>query len=175
MPPRSVQIFRFASPGARPSFKANGQIVKPLAEIPCLALVLVNPGLPLKTRDVFNAMGNADNPPLGTPPTPLRASTLIPWLRMKRNDLESAARSLQPQIGEVLNRLRRAPECKLARMTGSGATCFGVFENLAAARVAANEIVAEKQDWWAVATVTRTGAEPDLSSGETEKNTSTLN
>jgi 4-diphosphocytidyl-2-C-methyl-D-erythritol kinase len=76
----------------------------------------------------------------------------IQALKSRRNDLEAAARSLVPVIGEVLEVLRAQAGVRLARMSGSGATCFAVFETALAARAAANVISAAHPAWWTVAT-----------------------
>ncbi len=71
------------------------------------------------------------------------------------NDLEAPALSLQPVIGEALEALRAAGGCRLARMSGSGATCFGLFDNCRASAAAARAIAVAKPGWWTKATVLR--------------------
>ena len=73
---------------------------------------------------------------------------LVDWLAATRNDLEPAALTLAPEIGEVLSALRAAPGCRFARMSGSGATCFGIFAARAEAEAAAAAIPAARPGWW---------------------------
>jgi 4-diphosphocytidyl-2-C-methyl-D-erythritol kinase len=112
-----------------------GEQVTPLDGVPALWLVLVNPGPALSTPAVFKALQGKENPPMpGALPHWSDARALCDWLTGMRNDLEPPARMLMPVIGTVLEALRAQTGCLLARMTGSGATCFGVFTDEAAAR-----------------------------------------
>jgi 4-diphosphocytidyl-2-C-methyl-D-erythritol kinase len=95
-------------------------------------VLLVNPGVPLSTAAVFRVWDGVDRGPLGD------------W-REGRNDLEAAARRLVPPIGDVLAALAQA---RIARMSGSGATCFGLFDSEALRDIAAAEISAAHPDWW---------------------------
>lgn len=119
--------------------------VPPLSALP---LVLVNPGQPLPTPPVFAALTRRDNPGL-PPPDWQDAAGLIRWLTACRNDLEAPAISLVPAIADVLGGLRAAG-ARLARMSGSGATCFGIFDSAAQARRAADRL--RRPGWWSVAT-----------------------
>ncbi|TVQ57199.1 MAG: 4-(cytidine 5'-diphospho)-2-C-methyl-D-erythritol kinase [Rhodobacteraceae bacterium] len=115
---------------------------------PCW-MVLVNPGQPLSTAAVFAALDRRDNPP--GPRTPARfadVGALVSWLATTRNDLEAPARRLAPSIGAALGALRWTPGCLLARMSGSGATCFGLFADEAAATDAAAAIRNREPAWW---------------------------
>ena len=90
-----------------------------------------------------------------TAASPLREterSRADPWLSDHPNDLEPPAISLHPQIGDTLAALRAAPGCKLARMSGSGATCFGLFSE-AGAQAAAQTLHSQHPDWWVRATM----------------------
>jgi 4-diphosphocytidyl-2-C-methyl-D-erythritol kinase len=78
---------------------------------------------------------------------------LIFSLASDRNDLEAPAITLQPVIAQVLAGLRHLPACRLARMSGSGATCFGLFDSAAAAAAAARALRDRHPDWWVRATV----------------------
>ncbi|MCL4675635.1 MAG: 4-(cytidine 5'-diphospho)-2-C-methyl-D-erythritol kinase [Pararhodobacter sp.] len=105
-----------------------GEQVSPVAHLPALWLLLVNPGQGLSTPSVFKALDARSNPAM--PPVLPRwrdAADLCAWLTGQRNDLEPPARALLPEISEVLALLDTQEGCLLARMTGSGATCFGVF------------------------------------------------
>jgi 4-diphosphocytidyl-2-C-methyl-D-erythritol kinase len=130
------------------------------ASMPPLPGVLINPGVPVATKDVFAALGlkpgdafGADQraAPIAWPETTSPAD----WLRAiasGRNDLELPALRIQPVIGDVLAMLRSSDGCQLARMSGSGATCFGLFRTEAAAQAAERQIRAEQPHWWVVAT-----------------------
>ena len=127
----------------------------PLA-IPKLAAVLVNPGVAVPTKDVFAKLGLA---PGGARKRAARAGALprnrdrlIAYLAGGRNDLEPAAIRLQPAIARVLNALRDEPGCRLARMSGSGATCFGLFDTGRAAAAGARTLRARHPTWWIRAT-----------------------
>lgn len=121
----------------------------PLA-LPPLAAVLVNPGVALPTKAVFDAFHRAQ-PAYAAPAEPPSFesfSKLLAYLRMRPNDLEAAAISLQPKINDVLSALLELPACRLARMSGSGATCFGLFETSEAASAAAQGLRAAHHGWW---------------------------
>ncbi len=100
-------------------------------------MVLVNPLVPLVTADVFRRLDSHQNPVLPRLPDPLtRPAQLGIWLEGTRNDLEAPAIALLPAIGELIVRMGRAPGCMLARMSGSGATVFGLFGSSALAHQA---------------------------------------
>lgn len=133
--------------------RAIGEDVEPVGGLPVLDAVLVNPRLPVATQHVFARLARRDNPAM--PDALPRCRDTVDcarWLAVQRNDLEAPARAICPQIGGVLERLRRAEDCALARMSGSGATCFGLYPDSATARRAAARIAAERPDWWVVAT-----------------------
>jgi len=124
-----------------------GDQISPLA-LPPAHLVLVNPGVGLSTAAVFGALARRDNPPL-PPAAPMPdAAALATYLRHCRNDLEAPALSLVPQIGAVLAALQGQTGCLLARMSGSGATCFGLFASASAAKAAATALRAQSVAWW---------------------------
>lgn len=117
--------------------------------LPPLPAVLVNPRVAVPTPSVFKALGSRSNPPMPDPiPNVLTTSDLIAFLQGCRNDLEAPALSLAPQIGTVLKRLTQTDGCKLARMSGSGATCFGLFETEAEARAASENLWSDHPEWW---------------------------
>lgn len=126
-----------------------GEQVTPLA-VPGFWIVLANPGVPVETRAVFEALDCRDNPPMATPPAARDAAALFSWLRGQRNDLEAPAAAVAPAIAIVLAALRAQTGCALARMSGSGATCFGLFETEAAAADAAG-VLARQPGWWVAA------------------------
>jgi 4-diphosphocytidyl-2-C-methyl-D-erythritol kinase len=102
-------------------------------------LLIVNPLVPVSTARVFAAWDRVDR------------GALEGW-REGRNDLEGPARALAPEIGEVLERLGEAPGVQLSRMSGSGASCFALFETEAARDKAGKRIEALHPDWWQLAT-----------------------
>jgi 4-diphosphocytidyl-2-C-methyl-D-erythritol kinase len=111
--------------------------------------VLVNPGLAVKTADIFTALALKPGD---------RAFKPIPpqWdLVSLRNDLTAAATNITPEIESVLTDLQRRPQIQLARMSGSGATCFGLCETDQAAAIVARGIAEDHPGWWVVATVLR--------------------
>ena len=113
-----------------------------------LALLLVNPMRPLPTGPVFARWDGVDHGPLDRG-DPLAAA------RSGRNDLEAPAIATLPVIGEILSILALQPGVMLARMSGSGATCFALFENVEARDDAAREIGALHPDWWLMRTKLR--------------------
>ncbi len=121
-----------------------------------LAAVLVNPGVAVSTAAVFAelaapALGNVQlNQPFHEPATTV---DLLALVSASSNDLETPAIRVVPAIGEVLGRLAATRDCQLARMSGSGPTCFGLYETEAAAEAAAREIAEVSPDWWVRATL----------------------
>ena len=134
-----------------------GEILSVPLAIPPLAAVLVNPGVPVPTRDVFAILGLKPGESIKRA---ARARTLprdfdsfVTFLAMHSNDLEPAAIKLQPMIARVFLALRGEPGCQLVRMSGSGATCFGLFASSRAAASAARRLAAANPRWWVKATV----------------------
>jgi 4-diphosphocytidyl-2-C-methyl-D-erythritol kinase len=126
-----------------------GERLDPLADLPPLDLVLVNPRRPLATADVFRTLalpqGGLEEPPAALDLAPLDR------LPRSRNDLEAPAQARLPEIGRVLAALGETPGCRLARMSGSGPTCFGLFADAPAAQAAALELARRQPGWWVVA------------------------
>ncbi|MDP2124255.1 MAG: 4-(cytidine 5'-diphospho)-2-C-methyl-D-erythritol kinase [Parvibaculum sp.] len=140
---------------ARPALMwGTGAKLARLDALPRFHLVLVNPGLALPTGDVFRALAA---PALETEPAapniPVFASLddLTGWLAGEPNDLQAPATRLAPEIGAAHAALADSKDCRLARMSGSGATCFGIYEQEAAARSAAAAVAQAHSGWWAVA------------------------
>jgi len=130
-----------------------GERLDPLPDLPPAWLVLVNPGVAVPTGTVFAGLARRDNAPMPPPPAGFAdAAALAAWLASQRNDLEAPAISAVPAIGEVLEALAAAPDVLLARMSGSGATCFGLFGTARAAEAAAGRIAAARPEWWVRAT-----------------------
>ena len=114
--------------------RSRGERLEPVSGMPGTPVLLVNPGVAVSTAEVFRRWDGVDRGPLGA--TPLAG----------RNDLEAPAREIAPSIGEVLALLAAQPGVTLARMSGSGATCFALFESDAACEAAAR---AMRPAWWA--------------------------
>lgn len=133
--------------------RSLGERVEVVANLPGLWMVLVNPGTPLPTPAVFRALLQPANPPLPDPlPRFVDAGALTEWLALQRNDLEGAAGGLAPGVGAALAALSGQPGCALARMTGSGATCFGLFPTRALRDAAARALA--RPGWFVVACAT---------------------
>ncbi len=126
-----------------------GEIITPLPPLPAVSVVLVNPGIALSTPQVFAALTRRDNPGLPAIPAFAGLADLTAWLAGTRNDLEPAALSIAPVIAQVLDALR-ATGAAFARMSGSGATCFGLHDSADRARIAATAL--KQHGWWTVAT-----------------------
>ncbi|MDK8874766.1 4-(cytidine 5'-diphospho)-2-C-methyl-D-erythritol kinase [Paracoccus sp. SSJ] len=128
-----------------------GEILAPLPALPELNVLLVNPGRGLSTPAVFKALARHDNPPMPEPlPDFPDAQALIGFLHECRNDLEAPAIALMPGIADCLAALRSAG-AQLARMSGSGATCFGLFASAAEAQAARARIAGTNPGWWVAA------------------------
>jgi 4-diphosphocytidyl-2-C-methyl-D-erythritol kinase len=127
-----------------------GEVLSPAPALPACGLLLANPGVALATASVFRARaGGADfSAPATLPRGWEDAAGMARDLRTLGNDLEAPAVALCPAVGEVLAALRALPGCLLARMSGSGATCFGLFADAAGARRAADLLPAA---WWRAA------------------------
>jgi 4-diphosphocytidyl-2-C-methyl-D-erythritol kinase len=126
-----------------------GEDLAPAPALPECWLVLVNPMRGLSTAAVFEALERRDNPPGPAAPRGFAdVGALVAWLARQRNDLEAPARRLLPVVATALGALRWQPTCRLARMSGSGATCFGVFDDEPAATAAAAALRAAEPGWW---------------------------
>jgi 4-diphosphocytidyl-2-C-methyl-D-erythritol kinase len=134
--------------------EGKGERVRPLPPLPGTGVLLVNPGVQIPTARVFAALGQRRGLGMLPPQAPLsNAYALIRLLRDTTNDLELPARTIAPVIGEVLRELDDLPDVLLARMSGSGATCFGLFIDEAAACAAAQLLRARRPEWWIAETV----------------------
>jgi 4-diphosphocytidyl-2-C-methyl-D-erythritol kinase len=123
-----------------------GEILTAAPELPKFGLVLINPGVAVATPDVFRARTGRFS---------MRAALPAGWRQVKfmasdlaelSNDLEEPAIKVAPVIGTVLRTLQADRKCLLARMSGSGATCFGIYETPTIAKEAAEAI--RRKDWW---------------------------
>jgi len=143
-----------------------GDILSDSLDLPRLPAVLVNPGVAVPTRDVFAALRlRTEATGAGLSASSLlvgegrggERSALLAAVAESRNDLEAPAIKLQPVIGDVLSELRHLPGCRLARMSGSGATCFGLFDSSRAAAAAARLLRETHPSWWIRATTLGNG------------------
>src|SRR5262249_25302315 len=134
-----------------------GEVLSAPLDLPPLPAVLVNPGVPVPTKDVFGKLGLVPGETRGV------ASEIdsgrfkdrdapVAYLGSHPNDLEAPAVALQPLIADVLNELARCSGCLLSRMSGSGATCFGLFATEIAAAAAAQVLASSHPKWWVAPT-----------------------
>ncbi len=136
-----------------------GEEISMIDRFPALPAVLINPGVAVPTGPIFKALN------LGQPSTGGEGLTNLPpegfgsgdevvhWLQHQRNDLQAPAIALAPDVGTVLETLEAAENCRLARMSGSGATCFGLFGTTEQADAFAAALAGQKPHWWVVSTV----------------------
>jgi 4-diphosphocytidyl-2-C-methyl-D-erythritol kinase len=130
-----------------------GDMLSAPLDLPPLPAVLVNPGVAVPTKDVFGRLGLAPGETRGAA-RDIDAGrlkdrdALLAWLKSEPNDLEAPAIALQPVIADVLNEIARGNDCLLSRMSGSGATCFGLFASEAAAAAAAHALASSHPKWW---------------------------
>ncbi|OYX43538.1 MAG: 4-(cytidine 5'-diphospho)-2-C-methyl-D-erythritol kinase [Rhodobacterales bacterium 32-67-9] len=126
-----------------------GEALAPVPPLPeGLAVVLVNPRVPVATPAVFGALAHKDNPAMAAIPGAFAdAAALAGWLTRQRNDLEAPAIRTAPVIATVLDSIA-ATGPLLTRMSGSGATSFGLFGAFAPAAAAAAELAAAHPGWW---------------------------
>ncbi len=126
-----------------------GEVLSLLPPLPAAWLVLVNPGVAVSTPAVFRALERRDNARLpATLPRLATAEELAAFLMMQRNDLEAPAMALAPVIGQVRSALSAQSGCLMARMSGSGATCFGLFPDALNAAAAAAALRRAQPGWW---------------------------
>ncbi|BBK35468.1 4-diphosphocytidyl-2-C-methyl-D-erythritol kinase [Allostella sp. ATCC 35155] len=129
-----------------------GDRLTPCPAFPALPILLVNPRRPLATPDVFRARTGAWREPLPALPT-AAPEPLLRALAETGNDLADAAATLAPEVGAVLAALSYLPGCRLARMSGSGATCFAIFDQGTALSRAAGRLRRRHPGWWIRPTV----------------------
>jgi 4-diphosphocytidyl-2-C-methyl-D-erythritol kinase len=124
----------------------------PMPALPPLALVLVNPGISIATADVFRGLAGKVSAKIERPANAFASNDrLFGYLRTTRNDLEGPARVIAPEIGNALAALDGSGS-RFSRMSGSGATCFGLFDSQDEAGRAAHAIAREHKNWWVQAT-----------------------
>lgn len=123
-----------------------GEILQPAPVLPAFGMVLINPGLAVPTPAVFKARQGGFSKPACLPAGWDNARDMAADLSRLTNDLEAPAIALAPVIGDVLASLKHDKNCLLARMSGSGATCFGIYETAAIAQQAITAI--NRPNWW---------------------------
>jgi 4-diphosphocytidyl-2-C-methyl-D-erythritol kinase len=134
-----------------------GEILSAPVPLPRLSALLVNPGVAVPTKSVFAGWKPAVH--AAQQPEPLALAKmqsekeLLDWLAREPNDLEAPAIALAPAIADVLAALRGTGGCRLARMSGSGATCFALFSSGGQAAAAAKSLRAQCPGWWIAETV----------------------
>jgi len=123
-----------------------GEILTPAPRLPRFGMVLANPGVAVPTPAVFRARQGGFTPPAVLPEAWTDVDAMVAGLAGQTNDLQAAAIGIQPVIGDVLAALEALPGARLARMSGSGATCFALFDSPEDAADAAGLI---QPGWWA--------------------------
>ena len=133
-----------------------GELLSAPLALPRLPAVLVNPGVAVPTRDVFGKLAAAASRSAAVVPAkeaiPPDREGYLSYIRSQTNDLEAPAMLIQPAVAGVLSALRALAGCRLARMSGSGATCFGVFDSTRTAARAATALRKQHAGWWVRAT-----------------------
>lgn len=148
--------------GSRAALMAGiGDVVLPVAALPAAGIVLANPGVPVPTAAVFAARTGVFSSESGLDADMLSgacdAHELANLLRPLGNDLTSPAIAFEPGIERVLSALTQSAQCLLARLSGSGATCFGLFADTVTADRAAASLTRGHPDWWVVSTTFESG------------------
>jgi 4-diphosphocytidyl-2-C-methyl-D-erythritol kinase len=130
-----------------------GELLSPPLRLPRLPAMLINPGVSVATKDVFAALkappvAQTIPPPLALDATEGARDHVIDYVARHGNDLEAPAVALHPVIAQALAALRTLEGCRLARMSGSGATCFALFDSGRGAARAARALRARHPQWW---------------------------
>lgn len=137
------------SVGRAARMRGAGEVIDRV-DLPALPAVLVNPGVSVPTGRVFAELESRENPPMEDLPEGGQIQDWLGWLGTTRNDMEPAASRIAPEIQQVLAALRESG-APIARMSGSGATCFGLWPSVQGAREAAAKL--HHPDWWVRACV----------------------
>jgi 4-diphosphocytidyl-2-C-methyl-D-erythritol kinase len=132
-----------------------GERIEAAEGVPDFPAVLVNPGVHVSTPAVFKARTGEFSKPAPIIERLAGRDGWIAALAARGNDLEAPAKALAPAIADVLAALSKTAGCRLARMSGSGATCFGLYDDLAAAAAAAENIRGQQPGWWVRETTLR--------------------
>lgn len=124
-----------------------GEQLQPLTAFPQLNIVIVNNGTAIATAQVFSALANKFNLALKDPPTSSSLKDVIDYLKTTRNDLDKAAQAIEPNIKQVLTELRRTGAL-FSRMSGSGGSCFGIYETSEGMARATKTLQTCHPDWF---------------------------
>ena len=135
---------------AQPAFASGiGEELRPLTRLPKACIVLANPLIEVPTGAIFKRLDGFADPVAPDGLDDLQSfDDLIAFLKQCLNSLEAPAIEVEPVIADVLSEMSGLPGCALARMSGSGATCFGLFSNQGQAAAAASALRANYPDWW---------------------------
>lgn len=125
-----------------------GETLTPAPRLPECGLVLVNCGQAVSTPDVFRKRTGDFVPRADLPQSWPNSAAMVATLKAQENSLETPACTVCPPVKKVLADIAAQPDCQLARMSGSGATCFGVFPTVEAAREAADRLAEAHAAWW---------------------------
>jgi 4-diphosphocytidyl-2-C-methyl-D-erythritol kinase len=139
--------------GVTAMMRGIGEQLTPLPKLPALPAVLVNPLCAVPTAEVFRRNSSPFSPAQEVGEVPASLEGLVEFIRSMHNDLEPAAIAVQPLVGELLEMIAAETGCLLSRMSGSGATCFGIFASEAEAQAAARSLRKLQPEWWVEATV----------------------
>jgi len=131
--------------------KGIGEEITPLSTMPGFAIVLANPLTGVSTPEIFRQLQKRDNPPIGVIDGLRTEADWIATIAALRNDLEPPARALLPAIADISSLLANQNP-SFVRMSGSGATCFGIFSSMTAAQAAAKALLKARPDWYFQAT-----------------------
>src|ERR1041384_7176225 len=133
--------------------EGRGERVAPVSALPLISMLLVNPGIAVSTADVFRSLTSRQGTGTISRTLPLSLPReLIAFLKSTSNDLQAPAQRIAPAIGVVLDELSRMPGAELWRMSGSGATCFALFEDQDSTEMAEIALSRTHPDWWVKAT-----------------------
>ena len=133
-----------------------GEDITLLSDMPSFSMILANPLHPVSTPQVFRTLENRNNSGLGAVPALSSASEWIDWIASLRNDLEPPARKLTSSIGE-LSGLMQDSGARLVRMSGSGASCFALYDDGEAAAAALTKLIDARPEWYFMFTQTAAG------------------
>lgn len=125
-----------------------GEDLSPVPRLPDCALVLVRPPVDVPTNAVFQALQSKNGTPMTALPEGLDFEGFATWLAAQRNDLQAPAEVIAPEIKEAILKLESLPAVSVAGMSGSGATCFALVKDMAAARHVARIVQVSQMNWW---------------------------
>lgn len=129
-----------------------GEVITPQSLPSALYAVLINPHIPVETASIFRAGFKAFSPSTSENPSFADHASLLQWLETQPNDLMPKAAELVPEIEQILDIFQRDKHCRFSHMSGSGATCFGLYDSLEEAEHARKRILNVHPTWWVVAT-----------------------